>query len=422
MQKLKGTYEEAKDRHHAWLSSADPNLFVEEVALPGWLSVETTPGFHSHVYLDTEGRPSPLVTSFFTSLRRSEGLSLAPSTVVQYRHDFKRVLDFVEATSPIKDLSIDQHLKLIQRRHIPRVLQAMRHAGISSKTIRRRESILKKLLSWLTSEEAGCVRESHPYELDARLITKSSRRQTKLASELVSQSMVIELLNAFHNECERSLFHFIYDAGARISEALDVRLVDFPHIHDRHNENYLPMIIKGRKGQAGIIKERYVGISRPVVARVARYHASEQYRLAALQHGYALNDPEKPAFLTANGTAWKYSNAKSQFNCAVRRTALPDWLSPHDLRHGCVLAILTSEDMGTNHLDRLLEAKRRLGHNWLSTTEEIYGNLPATVLVALEKLAKGASFYKKQDEIVLATYLGPRLHKEKRGHRAVIGG
>jgi len=57
-------------------------------------------------------------------------------------------------------------------------------------------------------------------------------------------------------------------------------------------------------------------------------------------------------------------------------------ISPHQLRHGNAYAILQSNDLGTDFLDRLVIVQKNLGHNQLSTTQ-MYTSIPQDIYNSL---------------------------------------
>ena len=50
-------------------------------------------------------------------------------------------------------------------------------------------------------------------------------------------------------------------------------------------------------------------------------------------------------------------------------------ISPHKLRHGYAYAILQSNDLGADYLDRLVIVQKNLGHNQINTTH-MYTGIP----------------------------------------------
>ncbi|WP_231138298.1 tyrosine-type recombinase/integrase [Chromobacterium sp. Rain0013] len=209
------------------------------------------------------------------------------------------------------------------------------------------------------------------------------------------------------------MFHAQYDMGLRISELVDLKASDIPddQLYDPTFE-FIPICVNGVKGRGGQKKERITLISRAVLKRIKRYHSSREYKLAP---DWDINDPNKPAFLTANQLKWSARNASKQFKASVRRASLPNTLKTHWLRHGTAFSVLGS-DMGKSYQDRMLMLQQMLGHSHLKTTE-IYTQISPALLENLTKKGKEINRLDEAEYIRSHTYLGPLQHKEKRGHR-----
>jgi site-specific recombinase XerD len=231
--------------------------------------------------------------------------------------------------------------------------------------------------------------------------------------KFISAELVVEVLNGMHNECERCMFHAQYDMGLRISELVDLTVGDIPNEkqYDPALE-FIPICVNGVKGRGGQKKERITLISRAVLKRIKRYHSSREYKLAP---DWDIDDPKKPAFLTANQRKWSVRNASKQFKTSVRRVGMIDTMKTHWLRHGTAYSVLRS-DIGRNYQDRMLMLQQMLGHAHLKTTE-IYTQISPALLERLTKVGKEINRLDEAEFIREKTYLGPLQHKEKRGHR-----
>ncbi|QOZ83036.1 tyrosine-type recombinase/integrase [Chromobacterium haemolyticum] len=371
-------------------------------------------GFPIFSIVDSDGLLVRTAHKWLSQLRRQAGLTFSINTVEQYGRTLSYLCRWIERAPPFPDLSIDENIQLLNRQDVVCWLSDMASTGASNKTLHSREACLRQFLEWLTTHEGGRVRrtEESPWGRDGTLryiVATPNARSPKS----ISADTVIGVLNGMHNECERCMFHAQYDMGLRISELVDLKASDIPddQLYDPTFE-FIPICVNGVKGRGGQKKERITLISRAVLKRIKRYHSSREYKLAP---DWDINDPNKPAFLTANQLKWSARNASKQFKASVRRASLPNTLKTHWLRHGTAFSVLGS-DMGKSYQDRMLMLQQMLGHSHLKTTE-IYTQISPALLENLTKKGKEINRLDEAEYIRSHTYLGPLQHKEKRGHR-----
>ncbi|WP_321943295.1 tyrosine-type recombinase/integrase [Paraburkholderia tropica] len=365
--------------------------------------------------LDSQGAVVESMHLWLRSLRAQIGLTVSGRTVELYGRILSYLCRWIEHAQLYPNLSIDEQLKILSRWDITAWLDYMKvHGASSHSTLHTREACLKTFLEWLTTEEAGRLRdaENSPYGRNGSLgyiIATPNARSPKF----VSPEIVVELLNRMHNECERCMFHAQYDMGFRISEVIKLTVDDIP---DDNSYNpaleFIPLCAKRAKGRGGQSPEKITLVSRAVLKRIKRYHSTLEYKLAA---DWDIHDPKKPAFLTANQKVWTERNASKQFHSAVRRSTLSK-ISTHWMRHGTAYSVLRS-DMGKDYQDRMLIVQQMLGHRDLTTTE-IYTQIPPSLLQALTKKGSAINRLGEAESIREKTFLGPLQHREMRGHHA----
>jgi site-specific recombinase XerD len=378
------------------------------------LSLRSTP---NPVYSVVDGKGSIVRSAheWLSYLGRLAGLTYSAGTIEQYARTLTYLCRWIEEDRPYENLSIDENIKLLDRQDIVQWLSDMESQGVrSKKTLHAREAGVRQFLDWLTTQDGGCVRDlkSSPWGRDGQLPYVIARPNAR-SPKYVSAEVIVELLNGMHNECERCMFHAQYDMGLRISELIALRLGDLPeeHLFDQALA-FIPICISGVKGRGGQKKERITLISRAVLKRIKRYHSTREYKLAP---DWDIDDPDKPAFLTANQAQWTRRNASKQFKRSVRRMGLPGSLRTHWLRHGTAYSVLRS-DIGRGYEDRMLMIQQMFGHTNLSTTE-IYTQISPALLESLTKEGKAINRLGEAERIRESTYLGPLQHKERRGHR-----
>lgn len=366
--------------------------------------------------LDIQGAVVKSMHQWLRLLRTQAGLSISMSTVDQYARTLSYLARWIEREGPYPNLTIDENLVFLSRQDIHAWLSYMEERGAEShNTLHSREACVKQFLDWMTTKEAGKLRdpENSPYGRGGTLpyvVATPNARSPKY----ISTEIVIELLRALYNECERCMFQAQYDMGLRISELVNLIASDFPDesMYDP-SFAFIPICVRRVKGRGGQKREKITLISRAVLKRIKRYHSSREYKLAP---DWDINDPEKPAFLTVNQLRWSSRNASKQFKKAVRRARLVDAMSTHWMRHGTAYSVLRS-DIGKTYVDRMLIVQQMLGHARLKTTE-IYTQISPDLLQKLTKKGKEMDRLDEAERIREHTFLAPLQHSEKRGHHA----
>jgi len=325
----------------------------------------------------------------------------------QIAYVVKKHCEWLEQPQTALGLSVDEALAVVNSDDISDWINDQRDTGISERTVHNREALIREMYKWFTTEKAG-VRADIPWE--GGLYSIAPHRSLP---RFVTSEQVIKLLKGMHNESQRVAAHFIYDTGARESELVNLTNKDLPNERDWPEEvNYYLMRIPGSKSRTGDFKYRYTIISRPMLARVRRYHASLGYKF---NKEWRMSDVEKPTFLNVHGAKLTRDSVYSGIKDAwARQTGDPTIMSPHRLRHGTAYSVLQSE-LGKRLHDKLLVIKNMLGHEHITTTE-IYTSIPVAALEALCANQEAKIKYAEADEIYQATYLPAHKHVEKRGH------
>lgn len=359
------------------------------------------------VLFDDNEEVVELVSHYLRAKAESaEGYS--PETIKLYAKQLLYFCQYLAADDFYGRMSLDHALTTIPGGVIDQYLVHERKRGLGDTTVRGRDVVLKGLFEWLTTAEAGYVRESSGYAND-KLKTRASKRRMP---RFLTSDQVIEILNSLYHESLRCVVHFMYDSGLRISEVQRITKNDIDTL-DRFPEevNYLPLLVKGSKGRGGNhIKERYTLISRAVYDRIKRFHSTFQYRTARYVGA-------KPAFLnTKKEPLTKKAIAKQISDAAKRAGFPPRTVSPHRLRHGAAHSILQGES-GKDLLEKLVLVQLQLGHAHISSAEG-YANLGPYITAKLSSLNEDedvkARFEEAQD-IYDRTYLPAKLHRERRG-------
>ncbi|MFL9983863.1 tyrosine-type recombinase/integrase [Paraburkholderia sediminicola] len=364
--------------------------------------------------VDSRGAIVTTITSWVQSLVEAAGVSNTLSSAIQYGHTGSYLCRWIEECGPFPHLTVDETILRLSRQNLTEWLNHMRnHDGLEATTVRSREVAIRTLMEWLTTISAGQLRnpENSPYGRDGRLpyITQTPKA---LSPKFIPAEYVVQILKSMYSECERCMFHTQFDSGLRISEVADLKKSDIPDLA-LFNPAYefLPFVVRRSKGRAGNRNEKTTLISRAVLNRIKRYHASIEYKLAP---DWDINDPNKPAFLTCNQLKWSLRNASKQFKEAVRRSGVHADVSTHWFRHGTAYSVLRS-DTGKSYEEKMLLIQQMLGHRSLKTTE-IYTQVPAALLTKLTLAGKEINRLHEAEFIREQTFLGSLQHQEKRGH------
>jgi len=201
--------------------------------------------------------------------------------------------------------------------------------------------------------------------------------------------MLTKLIEQSSSERERLIIQFIFDSGIRRSELQNITKQDIIDAIEFNSQKlisrqtdtpiispYAPLSVQGVKGRHNNTKQRMTLVSRAVLDRISRYHASPLYKKYSRK--YAPNS-ETPAFFNAEGrpiTPKCLSKLLDRLSKrALKSSELAKPISPHKLRHGYAYDLLQSPDIGQTYVDRLAVVQKSLGHAYLSSTE-VYTRIP----------------------------------------------
>jgi integrase/recombinase XerC len=226
-----------------------------------------------------------------------------------------------------------------------RAWMAVRHQrGMAKSSTARTLSAVRNFLRWLS-------RNAHA-DLSALAGMKGPRTPRALpkaiaADELEELRTAVESADAEPWIAARdlALLLLLYGCGLRIGEALALKRREAP----LPGAESLRVLGKGRK-------ERLVPVLPVVTEAVAEYLALCPYR----------PEPDGPLFLGARGKALAPRILQRNLQSLRLRLGLPDWTTPHALRHSFATHLLA----GGGDLRTIQEL---LGHASLSTTQRYTG-------------------------------------------------
>lgn len=265
----------------------------------------------------------------------------SPHTLIAYERDFREFLTFI---SEYKAESLsEQALIELKITDFRSWLAFRKRHGFSPRSTARALSVVRNFYNYLGRQTGkACV---------ALAIVQSSRVTPGLPHPLnESQALTLmEDIGAFAAEPwiglrNKALFILLYATGIRISEALNLTAGCLP-LKDR-----LVILGKGKK-------QRIVPIIPQVVNAIGEYVNACPF---PIKSGTSL-------FLGAKGGKLNASIAQKALRQYRRTIGLPEYVTPHALRHSCATHLMEQ----TKDLRAIQEL---LGHASLSTTQ-IYTNI-----------------------------------------------
>lgn len=368
-------------------------------------------------FFDQDGSVVLHPTAYMRALRLS---GRTPAAMKTHATAVAQHLKWIRLQPLFVDHTIDDVIAEIYPDMIREWVQSLMDANLERSTVHTTEAIVKSFYVWLTCSESGPIRDDVPWPGVRRYVSRGERRGSSRVINTGRYALkddLIVLLQHLHNESQRCLGHFLYDTGLRISEALRVIAADLRGLDDEttplelRDLQYLPLAVRGSKSRDRGFKERITLMSRAMLTRLQRYHATPEYRLAP---GWEPDDPAKPLFLSVHGTVLTDDAFRKSLRAACLRAGRNgDPLTPHRLRHGCAVSVMRSE-LGENYTERLVALRAMLGHSTIDSTQIYTGALP---LIEAIRSSKGIiERYREAEDILRQTYLTRREHSERRGH------
>lgn len=352
------------------------------------LSLDQTVKVNGVGVFDDSGKILPIISEYLSYQLKHE--KIAYGTADTYGKNLTYFLKYIRGRPDYNDDETDEVFTTVPGYVIQEYFTFLiREDRRSSATVRNRDGAICAFINFLCShtEDRQPLREDNPY-LNGYL-SKVPKRTPIISCTLDDLFILIE---STRSERERVLLQFLYDSGIRRSEVIRVTLKDFRDTANFNSErfisedsdqpihaDYVPLAIKGSKGRGNQIKPRWTLVSSATIKRIQKYHASPLYKKYARK--YESSD-ETPAFFNAKGTPYTRSAINKLLERlskrAIKKGRLNRIISPHKLRHGNAYAILQSNDLGSDYLDRLVIVQKNLGHNHLSTTQ-MYTSIPQEI-------------------------------------------
>ncbi|WP_341266575.1 tyrosine recombinase [Candidatus Phytoplasma fraxini] len=263
-------------------------------------------------------------------------LLLSPNTVEAYLNDIKQYLNFITFNLKIKQIN------KITQKDISLFLENITNLhNISSRSLARKIIVIKKFHYLLFLEKK--------VNYNATLILKIPKIEKKLPLVLSLKEVFLFLKcipdkkNISCSLRNQALFELMYGSGLRISEILNLNLIDL-HLQEFY------IIIKG-KGS----KERMAPITKHSTQILKKY-------LKKVRPEIAKRKTNTFVFLNQNGEHLTRQGCYKIFKKIAKKANLRVECSPHTLRHSFATHLLE------NGID-LRTLQQILGHENISTTQ-----------------------------------------------------
>ena len=286
-------------------------------------------------------------------LNLKSGQAASRHTLTAYQQDWQQFSMFFQnhlggplTLEMLKGLKITDLRAWLADRH---------HQNFHNRSTARSLSGVKSFFTYLQQEN---LLETHP------LLTLKSPRLKKTLPRPLSIPQVMDLLDHIHQmsdkdwvgQRDKALFTLLYSAGLRISEALGL------HYKDMNSNDYLVIRGKGEKYRKVPFLEK---------AKKELLHYCHLCPFAFTE--------ETPLFLGVKGKRLTTGIADQQMRSYRHLVGLPDWATPHALRHSCATHLMESSS-------DLRGIQELLGHASLSTTQ-VYTDINQDYLMKAYKNA-----------------------------------
>jgi site-specific recombinase XerD len=237
----------------------------------------------------------------------------AKSTRESYGRTLRKLAQYLEFSGR------NCEMEAVRKEDITGFLAACEEIGEKRTSIILRLLICKRFFGWLKEERI--IAEDPAAGIP---LPKEQRRIPRY----VSVQQVESLLNqpdtgTPHGLRDRALLEVLYSAGLRISEALSLELGDIDTAAD---------FVYVRNGKGG--KPRSVPVGATAIEWLARYIAEARRKLLSCSCTQLV-------FVNCAGARLSRQSAAAAFRAYARSAGLPEWLSPHSLRHACATHMLS---------------------------------------------------------------------------------
>jgi integrase/recombinase XerD len=272
--------------------------------------------------MNTPEHFAKLVQTFFSDYLIKQR-DLSPRTVSAYRDTFRLLLSFLQ-----RDCRKRPDQLTLSNITAPQLVNFLRYLederGNCVRTRNLRLAALRSFFRYVGACE-GPEMIAQTTQIMAIPLKRFARPLLDFISQSEMQALLLTMDHSWSGRRDHLLFLFLYNTGARVSEALSVRVQDV----QRENYRAVQLLGKGRK-------QRMV----PLWKETAQ-HIRAWLKLAALRPDQPLlpNRYGMPMTRTAVQQRLQLYVQTAQLNCPSLRNRR---ISPHTIRHGTAMNLLQS--------------------------------------------------------------------------------
>ena len=258
-------------------------------------------------------------------------------TISSYRRDLTQFSTFIAQRNSRPAVVAD--IIGLEVKTIRGFMAARRQDGLVSRSLARTISALRSFFAWLEVEGIATSRAAHRVALPKIPHSVPKPLTVEKAEAVVTSTMETEL--DWIAARDLAVLLLLYGSGLRISEALSITVKDAPV----GSLDVLHIVGKGNR-------ERMVPVLPAVQEAIENYMSLCPYPL----------DADGPLFLGAKGGRLSPRLIQLALQRLREQLSLPDWSTPHALRHSFATHLLSA---GAD----LRQIQELLGHASLSTTQ-----------------------------------------------------
>lgn len=303
-------------------------------------------------------------SEFESHLRQERNLS--PHSTRAYLGDLRALFDYLDGPERAEFDPLEREFDptTLTRLQLRAYLAHLKREGIARSSVQRRLAGLRTFYRFLHRE--GHVDSDPTREVRTAAPRRGLPRFLRLAEV---QRLLAAPRDHQHSYPLRdeAILSTLYGAGLRISE-----LVRLDHEHLEASGAGACLRVLGKGGKA-----RLAPLGARALERIERYREQERSLLAAR----AKRRPAARAalFLNCQGQRLSARGARGMIERSAREAGLPEWVTPHTLRHSFATQLLE------NGAD-LRAIQELLGHASLATTQ-IYAHVSPAHLIEVYRQA-----------------------------------
>ena len=263
------------------------------------------------------------------------------STAELNRRWFKRVRDRIGLLR-VRDISPGT---------VVRLAEGLKGDGLSNGTVRYIIEVLSVILNRARLD--GLIAHSPAHGIGRHVNLRSEKTEEVKAFTLEQRALFLE---AARRSRFYALYRFLLGTGARLGEALALRVSDVSASTVVIDETYS----NGRTTSPKSGRSRTVNVTKDVAAdlrvQIARTIEAE------LAHGRQADH----IFVSSSGRVHDHSVVWKDFNRVLRAAGLPLHFSPHSTRHTYATLLLSNGES-------IQYVQQQLGHSSIKLTVDVYG-------------------------------------------------